>query len=187
MKKTRLAISLLLVLLLTILTACSGGTSSDRYTLSDDVLSSEKISTYATTKTGFKKNQRIAASGLTELYFDETNFSVAVKDNSTGEWWYSLPTDFVKSADYAPCVLSLDVIYKGQRYYLDSQRDSVAVSTANSEKTENGIIVTYTFNLSLYDGKSAVYTVPVEYSLTDGSLYVSIDCANLCDESNYLI
>ncbi|MBQ6874298.1 MAG: hypothetical protein IJO24_08420 [Clostridia bacterium] len=184
MKKTRLAISLLLVLLLTILTACSGGTSSDRYTLSDDVLSSEKISTYATTKTGFKKNQRIAASGLTELYFDETNFSVAVKDNSTGEWWYSLPTDFVKSADYAPCVLSLDVIYKGQRYYLDSQRDSVAVSTANSEKTENGIIVTYTFNLSLYDGKSAVYTVPVEYSLTDGSLYVSIDCANLCDESN---
>lgn len=184
MKKTRIAISFLLVLLLTILTACSGGNSSDRYTLSDDVLSSEKNSAYATTKTGFKKNQRVVASGLTELYFDETNYSVAVKDNSTGAWWYSLPGKFVGSADYTPCVLSLEVIYKGQRYYLDSQRDAVAVSSVKSEKTENGIIVTYTFNLSLSDGKKAVYVVPVEYSLIDGSLYVSISCANLCGEDN---
>lgn len=184
MKKARLTIPFLLVLLLAILTACSGVNSSDRYTLSDDVLSGEKNPAFATAHTGLKKNQRIAVSGLTELYFDKTNYSVAVKDNSTGAWWYSLPEKFVNSADYTPCVLSLDVIYKGQRYYLDSQCDAVAASTVTSEKTENGIIVTYTFNLSLSDGKKAVYVVPVRYTLTDGSLYVSVDCESICDENN---
>lgn len=184
MKKTRLAICVLLVFLLTVLTACSAGNGVERYILSQDVISTAKDSAYATAQTKFKKKQKLITSGLTELYFDETNCSVAVKDNSTGAWWYALSTDYAESADYTPCVLSLEVMYKGQRYYLDSQRDAVAVASAASTKTENGIIVTYTFNLTLSDEKKAVYVVPVEYSLIDGSLYVSVDCANLSDKNN---
>lgn len=184
MKKTRLAIILLLIFLMLIFTACSGSSNSERYILSQNVISTEKDPTYAVAKTGLKKAQKVISSGLTDLYFDEKTCSIAVKDNTTGAWWRALSTDFVESADNTPCVLSLEVIYKGQRYYLDSQRDAVAVASVTNEKTETGIIVTYTFNLKLADDKSAIYTVPVEYSLVDGSLYVSIDCAGLSDESN---
>lgn len=184
MKKTRLAIVFLLVFLMLILSACSSGSGSERYLLSQDVISSAKDASYATAGTKLKKKQKVASSGLIDLYFEEKTCSVAIKDNSTASWWYALSTDFVEAADYTPCVLSLEVMYKGQKYYLDSQRDSVALSSATYEKTENGITVTYTFDLSLSDGESAVFRVPVEYSLLDGSLYVSVDCANINDENN---
>lgn len=184
MKKVRLGIIGLLIILMIGLSGCSDSNKTKRYLMSSDVISTAKNDTYALINTPIKKKQKVASSGLTELYFDKTTYSVAVKDNAAGSWWYSLSDKYSKKADRTPCVLSLEVMYEGQRYYLDSQLDAVAKGNVTSTKTKSGIIVTYTFNVEFSEKETGTYVVPVEYKLVDGNLSVSVDCSNIEDENN---
>lgn len=134
--------------------------------------------------------KRIAQSGLIELYIDEKTYAVAVKETSQNKMWYALPQqDNGKEANRA-CVVSLEVLQGGKRYYLNSQDHSVAFGTASYELTDTGLKVTYVMAADEQTAKKEaksrvaadlVFDVAVTYTLKDGSFFAEVDCASLAE------
>ncbi len=179
MKKnlTKFAVlSALLICLLCAFCACSG-----KYELSPgtepDISQADTSLVQANTK--LNKKNKITASGAISLYYDKKTASVTVRDENTGFNWYSLPTYISDKAKAVPCVVSLEVIYNGKVYFLDSQQDSLKNGGVTAEKRKNGITVTYNFKKSADDGSMLEYTVPVDYTLSDSNFYVSVNCAQI--------
>ena len=132
------------------------------------------VKSFAGTKLS-KKNELITSSGVISLYFQKDSASVAVKDNNTGKVWYSLPTQ--EEADADPYVLSLEVyvpLYE-RIFTINSQRDLDKNVPFETEINNDGIVVTYNFDANIGYSSNLKLSVPVEYSLIDDSLYVSVD------------
>ena len=113
------------------------------------------------------KFKKIAASGFTELYFNETTAAVAVKETSLKKIWYSSFKD-----------TDSDIILKirdneGEHILTSSQ--SVSAKNIKMEYIENGVSVEYSMSSAQGGDDSPAFTVKTEYVLTDGNLFVNAE------------
>lgn len=127
-----------------------------------------------------KDMKKIATSGVLEMYLDESNLSICILDTISGRLWRSLP---YSSKNEETANLTMDIIIKGREYTLNSQRDCVAFDCATYEVKDNGLKLSYAFRRSLENGKELDITVPLEFTLTDGTLIASLDCNSITDNS----
>lgn len=138
----------------------------------------------------------VAKSGLLELYFDSSTYSIAIKDTSTNKTWYSLPSASDGDETTPATVLEMTVSSEGGKYRLNSQDNSVAFSAASFKPVNNGIQVTYNMALTAenalksYDEITAgeLYaSVAVTYSLSDGAFYAKINSGDITVSDGYVI
>ena len=125
----------------------------------------------------------VAKSGLIELYFDKTTYSVAVKDTAANRVWYSVPA--VATENKEASVLSVRLSDKdGNIWLFNSQDNSVAFGSASFDSLEGGISVTYKMALDAETAQKNIEELPkgtpaaevtVNFALVDGSFYVSIE------------
>lgn len=129
--------------------------------------------------------EKVAASGLIELYADKATLSPVVRETSKDKYWYALPTE-AKGAGNTESVLSAAVLSGGKLFSLNSQDNALAFGKAVYAPWESGFSVTYTM---ASDSAKAALTkdtvkegdlwlqVTVNYTLKDGCLFVNIDMA----------
>lgn len=138
----------------------------------------------------------VAKSGLLELYFDSVTYGIAVKDTGSEKTWYSLPEASVQDPSCNAAVVSLTVSKGNQVYYLNSQDNSVAFSTASFKPLTNGVQITYDMALNAetaqkgYEtlGSDEVYvSLTALFTLSDGSFYADINCSNLRVTSGFTV
>ncbi len=111
--------------------------------------------------------KKIAASGFTELYFNETTAAISVKETSLKKVWYSS----LKNTDS-------DIILKirdneGEHILTSSQ--SVSAENFKTQYIENGVSVEYTMSSAQGKNDSPAFTVKTDYVLTDGNLFVNAE------------
>lgn len=133
--------------------------------------------------------QMVASSGLIELLFDETTYSVCVRDTSRGDdgkLWSSLPSQ--ENIDSA--VATLEVLSGDKLYTLNTQDNSVSFRNAQCNFSSDGLTVTYvltpdvvTAQKTSYDKDDIAFKLIVTYQLKDGSMYVSAEYENLVTDS----
>lgn len=127
-----------------------------------------------------KDLKKIASSGFLEMYIDESNLCICILDTISGKLWRSLPySDTGKEC----ANLTADIIIKGKKYTLNSQRDCVALDCASYEAENNSLRISYSFRKTLENGKKLDITIPVSFTLADGTLSVNLDCNNITDNS----
>lgn len=128
----------------------------------------------------------VAKSGLLELFFDSVSYSVAVRDTGNGRVWYSLPEASVQDPECNAAVVSLTVSNGDRVYYLNSQDNSVAFSSASFKPLTNGVQITYDMALDAetaaknYESlsKDDVYvSLTAVFTLSDGAFYADINCS----------
>ncbi len=138
----------------------------------------------------------VAKSGLLELYFDSVTYSVAIKDTSTDKLWYSLPKADISDTECHASVISLCVSKGSETYYLNSQDNSVAFSTASFKPINNGVSITYdmapdseTANKSFESltDKDVYVSVTAVFTLSDGAFYGKINCSNTLVSKGYTV
>lgn len=182
MKTIKALVSVLLSLLIIFsLCSCSGadGSISSKVKVSNETLSVSNENT--STRVYFQPNdksslKKVATAGLTALFYDETTGSVSVYDISSKTLWNSLPEKYSTSK---PCVISVDVVVDGKQYNLNSQDDSFALGLAET-KIENGkISIEYKFDKTVDEKTKISFSVPVEFSIDDGLMKVSIDASKI--------
>ena len=127
-----------------------------------------------------KDLKKIASSGVLEMYLDESDLSVCILDTISGKLWRSLPTAHTKENS---ANLSVDIILKGRSYTLNSQSDSVAPGYATYEVTDDVLTIVYNLRRSLENGKEVNITLPLSFTLTEGTLKVGLDCSKITDDS----
>ena len=125
--------------------------------------------------------KKIASSGMLEMYLDERRLAVCILDTISGRLWRSLPG---KDTGENSCILSADILFKGRVYTLNSQSDSVALSLASYEIADNTLTIAYNLKRSTEKGKEIDITIPLAFTLTDGTLEVGLDCRNITDNSS---
>ena len=133
--------------------------------------------------------QMVASSGLIELLFDETTYSVCVRDTSRGDdgkLWSSLPSQ--ENIDSA--VATLEVLSGDKLYTLNTQDNSVSFRNAQCNFSSDGLTVTYvltpdvvTAQKTSYDKDDIAFKLIITYQLKDGSMYVSAEYENLVTDS----
>lgn len=123
-----------------------------------------------------KEMTRITGSEMARLYFDKDTGSIAVYDTASKKLWRSLP-EFYGGIKTAAVVL--EIISDGTVYSLYSQGDS----TYSYETVENGLKITYSFNTVLENKAEVKITVPVSFTLKNGTLKAEIDCDEIINES----
>ena len=123
-----------------------------------------------------KEMTRITGSEMTRLYFDKDTGSIAVYDTASKKLWRSLP-EFYGGIKTAAVVL--EIISDGTVCSLYSQGDS----TYSYETVENGLQITYSFNTVLENKTEVKITVPVSFTLKNGTLKAEIDCSEIINES----
>lgn len=127
-----------------------------------------------------KDLKKISSSGVLEMYLDERNFSICILDTISGKLWRSLP---LRDTGENTANLSLDIILKGRVYTLNSQSDSVAPGYAVYEVKDDILTINYNFRRSLENGKEVDITVPLTFTLSEGTLKVGLDCSRITDNS----
>lgn len=182
----RILISLLLIscVILTLLCGCTRS-KTEEYHLSENVVSSGIDKLFSSNPTPAKKSGKIAESGITTLFMDKQTKSPIIKNQDV--LWRSLPKSIAKGSEYAPAVFTLEVLYEGQKYILNSQTDAVKHTEPIISRTDNGVCAEYA--VSFENGENTVtVNVPVTFSLEDGSFIVSLDCANIkVSDGDYVI
>lgn len=179
--KKALPVSLLLLLVLS-LCACADSAKSEKFKLDDTVLSAEKDTAYAQVRK-FTSAQKVTTSSMLEMYFNDKVGDVAIKNTSTGKWWYSLPEKYNSEGKTIPATLTAEVVLDGTLIELNSCVDKSGYVAVQSEKIENGVLAKYTLKCDTDDG-TVSFVVPVEYTLIDGNFYAKIDCQNIENTSS---
>lgn len=140
---------------------------------------------------GEKANlQQVGKSGLIELLFDESTYSVCVADLShddSEKLWSVLPTQ--ENPDAATATLEIvggDTLYK-----LNTQDNSVSFQNAQCSFADDALSVTYiltpdsgTAHKEKYEKDDIAFKLVVDYQIKDGSVYVSAKYENLVAESD---
>ena len=182
-KKTLGIVSVILILsvMVSLFSAC-GAVRSNKYKVASLKEKKAEVTDAKFHKYDKKSGIFVAKSGLIELYFDKVTYSVAIKDTAADRMWCSLPS-FAGENDYAS-VLSVRLSDKnGNIYYLNSQDNSVAFESAAFDTLEGGLSVTYRMALDAETSKKKISELPkgtpaaevtVDFSLVDGSFYVSV-------------
>ena len=184
--KTKAVLSALLLfcMITSLLCGCSAKEIRN-FSLSEEIISSEKDLSLSSTKTAPTKSNRIISSGMTGLYIDRKTASPIIKNQSAV--WRALPKTVNKSSEETPAVFTLEVISEGQRYVLNSQSDGVKKQSPVSTKTDNGVCTEYILFLEL-ENKTVEISVPVNYYLEDGSFFVSVDCSAIASsDKNFVV
>ena len=127
-----------------------------------------------------KDLKKISSSGVLEMYLDESDLSVCILDTISGKLWRSLPSAHTNENS---ANLSVDIILKGRAYTLNSQSDSVGPGYATYEANGDTLTIAYNLRRSLENGKEVNITLPLSFTLTDGTLKVSLDCSEITDNS----
>ncbi len=193
--KRILSIILSLLLCAGVLSSCSGGEEtgvktvrsvSTRNTITN--LAEDASVHYAQSATSY--SEKLASSGLIELYADPSTNSFAVLETTQNQLWSALPLmenvaqgeTLVTDAN----TVSLRLVGGTDIYYLNSQDNSVAYGKAGYAPLENGAIFTFdmfpdekTAAKSTYEKSDIGFRVTVTVVLKDGSMNVSCSYSNL--------
>ena len=179
-----ISLTLLTLFLVIMLSGCGRVPESKKVNISDkDIVTTVKIkdkSIYFSDKTK-KELTKISSSGILEMYLDEETLAVCVRDTISGKMWRSLPEG---KNEEETCNLNANVIIKGREYTFTSQRDSLAQGCASYEIENGALTLSYAFRRVLENGKKIDLTVPVSFTLTDGTLNVRVDCNKIKDNSD---
>ncbi|MBQ8782443.1 MAG: hypothetical protein IJZ57_01555 [Clostridia bacterium] len=125
--------------------------------------------------------EQIASSGFIELYFNKTTSEIAVRELSQDHWWYALPNGAVSS------MLTMEIIGKGGKYYLNSQDNSVAFSQWQYDILENGVRIIYRLSdqkRDTFTSEDIAFEAILSVILKDGSLFTDCQVRNLTDNDN---
>lgn len=126
----------------------------------------------------------VCRSGFYELFYEQNNCSVSVRDISSEKYWNSIPV--FKNTSSA--VISASLVCERGRCYLNSQDNSIAFSSYSVEFNENGLKMTYYMSDNAETvkkspsslGSGEIYLiVPVYFTLVDGNLKISINCEDI--------
>ena len=138
-----------------------------------------------------ERYRTVTSSEWVTLLYDDGTCAPAVTD-AKGVRWSALPEEENASA----AVLRVSVIGGKGRYYLNSQDHSVAYGTCQTDFSAQGFSVTYVLSDSpdaakkdagnVGDGELRV-SVTVAYTLTDGVLRASVDCAKITVSGGFLL
>ncbi|MEG1437450.1 MAG: DUF5696 domain-containing protein [Oscillospiraceae bacterium] len=170
----RIAYGLLSVIILLSLTACGSSGETYKFKNGDQRVIEPKNEGLNYHQSSEKSLEPICSSGLVEMYFDKSSYSVVIKETSKGNMWYSIPTEGVDDA----AVITLDISHDGSVYKLNSQDNSLAFGKAKYEKKKDGVHVSYTLCEKKNNPKISI-PVTVKYTLKDGSFFVDINCDKL--------
>lgn len=140
---------------------------------------------------GDKANlQQVGKSGLIELLFDESTYSVCVADLShddSEKLWSALPTQENSGAATA----TLEIVSGDTLYKLNTQDNSVSFQNAQCSFADDALSVTYilapdtaTAHKEKYDKDDIAFKLVVNYQIKDGSVYVSAKYENLVADSD---
>lgn len=136
-----------------------------------------------------------ASSPLLGLYFDRQNASVAVKNNSSGEYFRAVSPqadEFGLSFAFSVKIAGED----GRIYNLNSRDNSAVFGAFKTEKTENAIAVTYSLALNSQDAlaekesleKGALRAdITLLFELESDALCVSVDCSKVFMADGYVL
>ncbi len=130
---------------------------------------------------GDKANlQQVGKSGLIELLFDESTYSVCVADLShddSEKLWSALPTQENSGAATA----TLEIVSGDTLYKLNTQDNSVSFQNAQCSFADDALSVTYilspdsgTAHKEKYDKDDIAFKLVVNYQIKDGSVYVGV-------------
>lgn len=128
--------------------------------------------------------EKVAQSGLVELYIDPVTFGIAVKETSKNKFWYAIPADGDHTSQAAALTVTALMENTGEVYRLNSQDNSVAYQSAHMARIDNGVCVTYVLagnaQTAAKDTESVVpedvwIKLKVDYMLKDGSLITNVD------------
>lgn len=165
---TRKMIALFMALsMIFLLTSCSGSGISVSDSLKTVLPENPKASLHTQDKSALAT---VLKSGLYELFFDEKNCSIALKD-SAGAYWYALP----ETENTNGAMLELSVSDGSTEYVLNSQDNAVAFGNVKSSKTDTGVKITYTLS-EKKDKPTFKIPVTLEITLKDGLLCANVDC-----------
>lgn len=175
------------------------GSTDDENNTKVTTSSSKELPAKITDEQALKTCKKAAEAGKLELWYDDQNNRVCLLDKTASQpsYWWSSPINVL--ADDT----SLGVTSRGNSYMKDTQRQqlnsglaveygdqakrttsplysAVASSTrkvceTSMKPTSNGVAVTYTFR----DG----FTIPVEYTLNEGSLTLSCDTTKIVENN----
>lgn len=162
---------------------CSGGTQTKKIRLRDaeaPVWSEETGKDIFLCDGKTKNMKKVVSSGVLELYLDEKTLSVCVLDTISGKVWSSLPENY---AGEETANLILRVIASDREYTLSSQTDSVYKAAGSYSIDEGSLTVNYNFRRETEKGKTIDISVPVSFTLSDGTLSVGVDCGAIADNS----
>lgn len=139
---------------------------------------------------GDKANlQQVGKSGLIELLFDESTYSVCVADLShddSEKLWSALPTQENSCAATA----TLEIVSGDTLYKLNTQDNSVSFQNAQCSFADDALSVTYiltpdsaTAHKEKYEKSDIAFKLVVNYQIKDGSVYVDAKYENLVEDS----
>ncbi|MCL2022846.1 MAG: DUF5696 domain-containing protein [Oscillospiraceae bacterium] len=136
--------------------------------------------------------QKVASSGIIELYSDPKTHAVSVRETMSGQYWHSLPP-YVSGYSDTLAPITLTVLYEGTRYHWNVQENSVAFGRASTTKLpdDTGIEVVYNCYLSAEEAAnpmpSIIIRVTVRYLMLDGSFIVRVGYENLTPWVNAVV
>jgi len=179
-------IAALLTAVLLITAACGRDTSVQKEHFADITEHTAPMTNAAlhTRQQDSKKLNKIAASGIVELYEDPVTFAVSVRETVSGQYWHSLPP-YVKGHSDAAAPVTLTVRQGDKRYFWNVQENSVAFGKASSEKLADGtgLIVSYDCYPDAETARNPMpplaFRIELRYTLEDGSLAVRASWENL--------
>ncbi len=143
---------------------------------------------YSASQSAF--TDKIAASGLVELYVDPSTVTFGVSETSNNKFWSVLPLlDSLADDENLTCdasMASLKILGGTDIYYLNTQDNSHLFNKASYKKTENGVEFTFdlfpdkqTADKTEYSKKDIGFRLIINVSLKDGSLYINCNHENL--------
>ena len=176
-------VAVLIVITAFLLSRSATLTDSKKMSISDkELLTVSEVSDKSIffSDTPRKKLKKISASGVLEMYLDESTLAICIYDTISGKMWRSLPKN---NTGVSSANLTANVIIKGCEYTLNSQSDSLAFGSASYDIKDDTLIISYSFRRNLENGKKIDLTVPLELKLADGALSAQVNCKKIADNS----
>lgn len=136
--------------------------------------------------------QNVCENEHLRLLFDRTIGAVSVYDTEKHVYWNALPA----FGNTASSVLSASILSEQGSYVLNSQDNSVAFGTFSVQESEDGLTITYVLSdtretaekeYNALDAGDLYLSVPIRFSLKNGALYVSVNCADILQSEGYYL
>ncbi len=123
----------------------------------------------------------VAENNKYSLKWNNETACVSLLDKVTGNEWSNIPENASEVTTqpqvYSPIIVEYIDNEKMDLGTVPAYTSSIKGHTFSAEKTENGIKVTYYF-------ENIAISVPVKYTLRNDSLYVSVDPAEIGEDTN---
>lgn len=128
-------------------------------------------------------SQTVASNSELELIWNETNYCVMLRDIKSGKIWSTIPYEYITEQGTSNTVnstLNITVMNTGSMKWdtLRGYTETVTNGRISSEKTDNGIRVTYYFD-------NYKISIPVEYTLRSDSMQVSVKTESISEGGEY--